>query len=72
MAGPFGSENPSQNEQNAVLSVEQLNLTIKRLLEGEIATVWVQGEISNFKPHTSGHYYFSLKDSKSQDRKSVV
>lgn len=66
MAGPFGSENPSQNEQNAVLSVEQLNLTIKRLLEGEIATIWVQGEISNFKPHTSGHYYFSLKDSKSQ------
>ncbi|MBX9743977.1 MAG: exodeoxyribonuclease VII large subunit, partial [Chlamydiales bacterium] len=59
-------EKTSQNEQNSVLSVEQLNLTIKRLLEGEIATVWVQGEISNFKAHTSGHYYFSLKDSKSQ------
>lgn len=66
MTGPIGIENRSQNEQNGVLSVEQLNLTIKRLLEGEIATVWVQGEISNFKAHTSGHYYFSLKDSKSQ------
>lgn len=66
MTGPAGIEKTSQNEQNAVLSVEQLNLTIKRLLEGEIATVWVQGEISNFKAHTSGHYYFSLKDSKSQ------
>jgi len=66
MTGPTGLEKTSQNEQNSVLSVEQLNLTIKRLLEGEIATVWVQGEISNFKAHTSGHYYFSLKDSKSQ------
>jgi exodeoxyribonuclease VII large subunit len=66
MAGTSGPLNLSQNEQNSVLSVEQLNLTIKRLLEGEIATVWVQGEISNFKAHTSGHYYFSLKDAKSQ------
>lgn len=66
MTGPIGVEKTSQNEQNSVLTVEQLNLTIKRLLEGEIATVWVQGEISNFKAHTSGHYYFSLKDSKSQ------
>lgn len=66
MNGPFNLSIPSQNEQNAVLSVEQLNLTIKRLLEGEIATVWVQGEISNFKAHSSGHFYFSLKDSKSQ------
>ncbi len=66
MTGPTGLEKTSQNEQSSVLSVEQLNLTIKRLLEGEIATVWVQGEISNFKAHTSGHYYFSLKDSKSQ------
>ncbi|MFN9067665.1 MAG: exodeoxyribonuclease VII large subunit, partial [Bdellovibrionales bacterium] len=41
-------------------------MTIKQLLEGQIATVWVQGEISNFKAHTSGHYYFSLKDAKSQ------
>lgn len=50
----------------AVLSVEQLNLQIKQLLEGKIGQIWVQGEISNFKAHTSGHFYFSLKDSKSQ------
>lgn len=49
-----------------VLSVEQLNLQIKQLLEGQIGQVWVQGEISNFKAHTSGHFYFSLKDSKAQ------
>ncbi|MFN8846976.1 MAG: exodeoxyribonuclease VII large subunit [Bdellovibrionales bacterium] len=66
MTGFSNSLSPSQIEQNSVLSVEQLNLTIKQLLEGQIATVWVQGEISNFKAHTSGHYYFSLKDAKSQ------
>ncbi len=60
------SEDKSQNEQHTVLTVEQLNLTIKQLLEGRIPTVWVQGEISNFKAHSSGHFYFSLKDSRSQ------
>lgn len=53
-------------QDNSVLSVEQLNLSIKQLLEGQIGQVWVRGEISNFKAHTSGHFYFSLKDSKSQ------
>lgn len=36
------------------------------MIEGQTGVIWVQGEISNFKPHTSGHFYFSLKDSKSQ------
>ena len=60
------SDLKSQNEQMSVLTIEQLNLTIKQLLEGEISQVWVKGEISNFKAHSSGHFYFSLKDSKSQ------
>lgn len=50
----------------AVLSVEELNVSIKKLLEGQLSLVWVRGEISNFKAHTSGHFYFSLKDAKSQ------
>lgn len=49
-----------------MFSVEQLNLKIKQILEGQFGFFWVQGEISNFKAHTSGHFYFSLKDSKSQ------
>jgi exodeoxyribonuclease VII large subunit len=56
----------SQNEELTILTVEQLNLTIKQLLEGQVGHVWVQGEISNFKAHSSGHLYFSLKDSRSQ------
>ncbi len=49
-----------------ILTIEQLNLQIKQLLEGQTGTLWVQGEISNFKAHTSGHFYFSLKDQRSQ------
>lgn len=56
----------SENTEAIVLSVEQLNRQIRQLIEGELDLVWVQGEISNFKAHTSGHHYFSLKDSKSQ------
>lgn len=49
-----------------VLSVEQLNKEIRGTLEKKFDLVWVQGELSNFKPHSSGHFYFSLKDSKAQ------
>lgn len=52
----------------AVVSVEQLNRQIRGLIEGQFQLVWVKGEISNFKAHSSGHFYFSLKDSKSQIR----
>ncbi len=48
------------------MTVSGLNGMIRKQLEGQFESVWLQGEISNFKPHTSGHYYFSLKDDKSQ------
>ncbi|MZP28449.1 exodeoxyribonuclease VII large subunit [Heliobacterium undosum] len=52
-----------------IWSVTQLNTYIQGLLEKapRLADVWVQGEISNYKHHTSGHMYFTLKD-----RDSVV
>jgi exodeoxyribonuclease VII large subunit len=53
-------------EAPAVLTIEQLNRKIKNLLELNVGVVWVRGEISNFKPHVSGHHYFSLKDASSQ------
>lgn len=56
----------SSNSTVQVYSVESLNRQIRQLIEGSLSLVWVQGEISNFKPHSSGHFYFSLKDSKSQ------
>lgn len=48
------------------LTVTQITEQIKDLLEGEFFDVWVQGEISNFKAHSSGHWYLTLKDAQSQ------
>lgn len=49
-----------------ILTVAQLNRQAKQLLESRFAPVWVQGEISNFKHHHSGHMYFVLKDEQAE------
>jgi exodeoxyribonuclease VII large subunit len=49
-----------------ILTVTDLTRQIKLTLEQRFTKVWVQGEISNFKRHTSGHLYFSLKDEGAQ------
>jgi exodeoxyribonuclease VII large subunit len=51
-----------------VLSVSQLNRKAKMLLETHIPLLWIEGEISNFAKPSSGHWYFTLKDSKAQVR----
>lgn len=56
----------NHSKESSVMTVEQLNSYIKQLLEGQVGQIWVKGEISNFKPHTSGHFYFSLKDQTAQ------
>lgn len=58
---------PDRSTRDSVVyNVEQLNSQIRQTLEGQLGIVWLQAEISNFKPHSSGHFYFSLKDSKAQ------
>lgn len=54
----------SAKTPNAV-TVSELTAQIKGTLEPQFQTVWVRGEISNYKPAPSGHLYFSLKDSTS-------
>ncbi|RMF56332.1 MAG: exodeoxyribonuclease VII large subunit [Calditrichaeota bacterium] len=49
-----------------ILTVSQLTRQIKELLESSFPRLWVEGEISNFKRHTSGHIYFTLKDENAQ------
>jgi exodeoxyribonuclease VII large subunit len=49
-----------------VLSVSELNATIRDLLENQLHTVWVEGEISNARVWNTGHMYFTLKDGASQ------
>lgn len=55
-------------EQKRALSVSQLNKYVKQLMEsdGLLSGISVSGEISNFKSHTSGHLYFTLKDETSE------
>ena len=50
------------------LTVSQLTNSIRISLESRFAAVWVEGEISNFKDHSSGHWYFTLKDQNAQLR----
>ena len=56
----------SELAPKTVFSVSELNHEIKTLLETTIPVVWIEGEISNLKFHSSGHLYFSLKDKESQ------
>jgi exodeoxyribonuclease VII large subunit len=44
------------------LSVSELTSIVKELLEGSLPSVLVEGEISNCRPASSGHLYFTLKD----------
>lgn len=53
-------------EQLPILTVSQLTNAIKHCLESTFPMVWIQGEVSNAKLHTSGHFYFSIKDATSQ------
>ena len=47
-----------------VYSVSQITELVKSTLETAFPLVWVEGEVSNYKKHTAGHVYFTLKDEK--------
>ncbi len=64
---PFDDEDVA-GPRLAPLSVSELNSQLKRLIEGELGKVTVEGEISNCRPASSGHIYFTLKDDYSQLR----
>ncbi len=48
--------------ERRALSVSELTAEIKILVENQFIDVWVEGEVSNFRRHSSGHWYFTLKD----------
>lgn len=56
----------NESKKNNALTVSQLTELIKTMLEGSFQNLILKGEISNYKPSSSGHLYFSLKDSDSQ------
>jgi exodeoxyribonuclease VII large subunit len=51
-----------------IWSVRDLVAAVRTHIEREYGDTWVEGEISNFKAHDSGHLYFTLKDQNSQIR----
>lgn len=51
-----------KSQARHIFTVSQITNDIKLILENTFERVWVEGEISNFTKHTSGHFYFSLKD----------
>lgn len=53
-------------KQPTALSVTQLLRKIKRAVESGVGRVWIEGEVSNLKQQSSGHWYFSLKDDTAQ------
>ena len=61
-----GATLPLLSRSVPTLSVGELTALIKKALESGFGRVCVRGEISNFVAHSSGHYYFTLKDSRSQ------
>ncbi|MBI2095364.1 MAG: exodeoxyribonuclease VII large subunit [Candidatus Omnitrophica bacterium] len=59
----WGNSHP---QSRIVFSVSDITRNIRFILEEKFSGVWVEGEVSGFKRHTSGHLYFSLKDESSQ------
>lgn len=62
--GPFTRFSPPPEVKKArhIYTVSEITQDIKIILENTFGEIWVEGEVSNFKAHPSGHFYFSLKD----------
>lgn len=60
-------DSTQDTQQPVIGSVSRVNNYIKRLLDSKpiLNNIWVKGEISNFKRHSSGHIYLTLKDEQS-------
>ena len=55
-----------REQEDRVLTVSQVTGMVKSVLESSLSLFWVEGEISNFVHHSSGHMYFTLKDESSR------
>lgn len=58
---------PGESAETAV-TVAALTQTAKVVIEGAFSPMWVRGEVSDFKAHRNGHWYFSLRDESAQMR----
>ncbi|AMW05029.1 hypothetical protein GEMMAAP_09705 [Gemmatimonas phototrophica] len=58
-------ESPGSTPE-AAIAVHTLTSAAKDLIEGAFPPLWVRGEVTNFKAHRNGHWYFSLRDAEAQ------
>ena len=55
-----------QKKNSKIISVTELNTSAKKILERDFSSIWVTGEVSNFRSYDSGHWYFKVKDENSE------
>ena len=53
-------------ESRTFFRISQINRKIAETLESAFSSIWLKGELSNFIAHSSGHWYFSLKEEEAQ------
>ncbi|HVB30040.1 MAG TPA: exodeoxyribonuclease VII large subunit [Gemmatimonadaceae bacterium] len=58
---------PGERAETAI-PVALLTQTAKAVIDGAFSPLWVRGEVSDFKAHRNGHWYFSLRDASAQIR----
>jgi exodeoxyribonuclease VII large subunit len=63
---PVAADATPGGSPDAAISVHTLTTAAKDLIEGAFPPLWVRGEVSNFKAHRNGHWYFSLRDAEAQ------
>ncbi|MES3040537.1 MAG: exodeoxyribonuclease VII large subunit [Pseudomonadota bacterium] len=61
----------SSSQTPTVLTVSQLNGSVRELLEFNYGRIWLRGELSNVSAPSSGHLYFTLKDDQAQVRAAM-
>lgn len=59
---------PRAAQTDRVRTVSEVNAEARFLIEERFRRVWIEGEISNFRPYASGHWYFTLQDDRAQLR----
>jgi exodeoxyribonuclease VII large subunit len=58
-------------DPTSAIAVSALTNLARDILEGAFRPIWVRGEVTNFKAHRNGHWYFTLRDRMSQIRAVV-
>jgi exodeoxyribonuclease VII large subunit len=63
---PVPSDAAPGGAPESAIAVRTLTTAAKDLIEGAFPPLWVRGEVTNFKAHRNGHWYFSLRDAEAQ------